>query len=102
TQPKGKQTRLKAMIVCETTKRIGSDFYTRPMCDALRRSQDRDFNALIAGYREIDLDTGDIWGLVTEIHAVHPQLIIFLGYPEFARNLMQELKERPADMPLSN
>lgn len=97
----GKPKNLKAMIVCETTKRIGSDFYTRPMCDALRRSQDSDFRALIAGYREIDLDSGDIWGLVTEIHAIHPELIIFLGYPEFARNLMQELKERPADTPIS-
>jgi ABC-type branched-subunit amino acid transport system substrate-binding protein len=84
----------KVMIICETTKRYGSDVYTKPMCDSLRKSQDPKFSPLIASYREIDLDTGDIWGLVTEIHAVQPKLIIFLGYPEFARDLLEELKER--------
>jgi ABC-type branched-subunit amino acid transport system substrate-binding protein len=49
---------------------------------------------LVASYREIDLDTGDIWGIVTEVHAVRPKLIILVGYAEFARNLLQEIKER--------
>lgn len=84
----------KAIIICETTKRYGSGVYTKPMCDSLRKSQDVKFSSLIASYREIDLDAGDIWGLVTEIHAVKPTLIIVLGYPEFARDLLEELKER--------
>ncbi|GEM_PF-6001265 len=68
----------------------------RPMCDSLRKDQDTRFSPLIASYREIDLDTGDIWGLVTEIHAVRPQIVIVLGYQEFARDLLEELKERAA------
>jgi hypothetical protein len=42
----------------------------------------------------LDLDTGDIWGLVTEVHAIKPKIIIVLGYAEFARDLLEELKER--------
>jgi len=84
----------KVMIICETTRRNGSDVYTKPMCDSLRRDPDRTFSPLVASYREIDLDTGDIWGLVTEVHAIKPKLIILLGYAEFARDLLEELKER--------
>jgi ABC-type branched-subunit amino acid transport system substrate-binding protein len=84
----------KVMIICETTRRDGSDVYTKPMCDSLRKKNDSRFSPLIAGYREIDLDTGDIYGIVTEVHAVKPSLIILVGYSEFARNLLEELKER--------
>jgi hypothetical protein len=84
----------KVMIICETTKKNGSDVYTKPMCDSLHRDPDKEFSPLVASYREIDLDTGDIWGLVTEIHAIKPELIIILGYSEFVRDLLEELKER--------
>jgi ABC-type branched-subunit amino acid transport system substrate-binding protein len=82
------------MVICETTRRDGSDVYTKPMCDSLREDNDPWFSPLLFAYREIDLDTGDIWGVATEVFAVKPKLVILLGYPEFARNLLEELKER--------
>src|SRR5438067_1044325 len=50
----------KVMIICETTKRNGSDVYTKPMCDSLHRDPDKKFSPLVASYREVDLDTGNI------------------------------------------
>lgn len=82
------------MVICDTTKRTGSDIYTRPMCETLRR--DPIFATLLAAYRELELDAGDIYGLVTEIHAVKPDIIVLVGYPEFARDLLEEMKERAA------
>jgi ABC-type branched-subunit amino acid transport system substrate-binding protein len=90
----------KTMLICDTTKRNGSDVYTKPICDSLREGKNSKHSIAryIAGYKELDVDTGDIWALVTEIHALmrtEPRkLILFVGYPELARVILEELKER--------
>src|SRR5262249_33305640 len=61
------------------------------MCDSLL--SDAEFSPKIASYRPFGLDN-DIYGLVTDIHAVNPEYIVLLGYPELARDVLQELKER--------
>lgn len=90
--------RKKVMLICDVTKRNGSDVYTKPMCDSIKEETDpkRSIASYIASAREMDLDSGDIWGLVTEIHAVDPDYIVLIGYPELARVLLEELKERAA------
>ena len=81
----------KIVLICDTTSRNGSDVYTKPMCDDLRN--DADISPKIASYRPFSVD-GDIYGLVTEIHAAKPDYIIILGYPELARDVLEELTER--------
>ena len=82
---------LKVMLICDTTSLNGSDVYTKPMCDSFL--YDSEFIPKIASYRPFALDS-DIYGLVTEIHAVNPNYIVILGYPELARDVLEELKER--------
>ena len=90
----------KIMLICDITKRNGSDAYTRPICDSLRDEKNAKYSiaSYIAGSKELDVDTGDIWGLVTEIRALmntQPhKWIVFIGYPELARVLLEELRER--------
>jgi ABC-type branched-subunit amino acid transport system substrate-binding protein len=81
----------KVMLICDTTSLNGSDIYTKPMCDSFL--YDPEFSSKIASYRPFALDS-DIYGLVTEIHAVNPNYIVILGYPELARDVLEELKER--------
>ena len=83
------------MLVCDVTKRGGADIYTKPMCDSLR--SDAGLKPRLARYREFDLDASDIYGLVTEIHSVKAGVIAFIGYPELALELLEELKERESD-----
>ena len=90
----------KIILICDITKRNGSDAYTKPICDSLREEKNSKYSiaGYIAGSKELDVDTGDIWALVTEIHALmnaQPhKWIVFIGYPELARVLLEELRER--------
>lgn len=89
------------MLICDVTKRGGADIYTKPICDSLRA--ETELKTKFARYREFDLDTSDIYGLVTEIHSVKVHYIAFIGYPQLALELLQELKERTQkDEALSN
>lgn len=81
----------KIMLICDTTSLNGSDVYTKPMCDSIL--SDPDLSPKIVSYRPFALDS-DVYGLVTEIHAVTPDYIIILGYPELARIVLEELVER--------
>jgi ABC-type branched-subunit amino acid transport system substrate-binding protein len=81
----------KVVLICDTTSRNGSDVYTKPMCDALLN--DSELSSKITSYRPFSLDS-DIYGLVTEIHAAKPNYIVILGYPELARDVLEELTER--------
>lgn len=83
------------MLVCDVTK--GSDIYAKPICDALLHH--KKLAPHISSYRKFDLDTGDIYGIVTEIHAVKSKHIIVIAYPQIARALLQEIKERGKDAP---
>jgi len=78
------------MLVCDVTK--GSDVYAKPICDALLHN--KDLSPHISSYRKFDLDTGDVYGIVTEIHAVKARFIIVIAYPQVARALLEEIKER--------
>jgi ABC-type branched-subunit amino acid transport system substrate-binding protein len=86
--------RAKVMLVCDTTARYRADIYTKPMCDALAAEANTDADYKIASSRRIDLDNGDIWGLVTELHAVDPDFVVLIGYQELTRDVLQEITER--------
>lgn len=78
----------KLMLICDPTKRSGSNVYTKPICDSLREEKEakRSIANNIASYREIDLDSADTWGLVTETQAVKPRFIVLwpiLSSPAF-------------------
>jgi ABC-type branched-subunit amino acid transport system substrate-binding protein len=71
------------------------------MCDYLERfTTHRDLrhktnpDYRIVSSRDIDLDHGDLWGLVTEIRAAKPDLIVLVGYSELARDILEGLAER--------
>ena len=87
----------KVMVICDTTKRTGAGVYTKPMCDSIRDGQRFMKFRSIASYRAFDIDSNDVHGLVTEIHAVKPDYVVLLGYPELARDVLEELKERSAN-----
>jgi hypothetical protein len=89
-------TRAKVMLVCDTTARYRADIYSKPMCEALAGLADADADFKIASSRRIDLDNGDIWGLVTELHAVDPDFVVLVGYQELTRDVLQEITERQA------
>ncbi len=78
------------MLVCDVTK--GSSIYVKPICESLLHH--KDLGPHISSYRKFDLDTGDIYGIVTDIHAVKSKHIIVIAYPQIARALIQEIKER--------
>lgn len=91
------------MLICDLTIHSGASVYSKPMCDYLERvnvhrdnpgreTKTRDY--MVVSSRGIDLDHGDLWGLVTEIHAVHPDYIVLVGYAELARDVLQGLAER--------
>ena len=90
----------KVMLVCDVTKRNGAEVYTRPICEALlhERNPQLSIANYVSRYKEIDADTVDVWEMVTEIHAVmrneQAKRIVFVGYAELARVLLEELKER--------
>jgi len=86
------QKKTKIVLICDTTSRNGSDIYTKPMCDDFLN--DTDINPMIVSYRPFSVDS-DIYGLVTEIHAAKPDYIVIIGYPELARDVLEELTERP-------
>ena len=91
--------KLKVMLICDMTKRNGADVYTRPICDSLQHDNGPSSIAnYIARYKELDADTVDVWELITEIHAVmrseNEKHIVFVGYPEMARVMLEELQER--------
>lgn len=91
--------RPRIMLVCDVTKRNGANVYTQPICQSLLRdSTGHSIAKYIARYREYDVDTVDVWAMVTEIHAVMrsetSKQIVFVGYPELARMLLEELTER--------
>lgn len=78
------------MLVCDTSN--GAESYTRPICDAL--DDDPKLRPHIASYRTFNQDTGDIYGIVTAIHAFRPRYVIVISYPQVARVLLQEIQER--------
>lgn len=88
------------MLVCEVTKKNGAEVYTKPICDSLLRERNKKLSIApyVARYKEIDAETVDVWELVTEIHAVMrnetAKHIVFVGYPDLARVMLEELKER--------
>jgi hypothetical protein len=86
--------RAKVMLVCDTTAHYRADVYTKPMCDRLTADANDANDYKIASLRHIDLDSGDIWGLVTELHAVDPDFVVLVGYQELARDILQEIAER--------
>jgi hypothetical protein len=86
--------RAKVMLVCDVTAHYRADVYTKPMCDSLSADANGETEYKIASSRKIDLDSGDIWGLITELHAVDPDFVVLIGYQELARDILQELTER--------
>lgn len=93
----GEQRRI--MLICDVTKRNGANVYTQPICESLFHDSSRHSIAkYIARYRQYDVDTVDVWAMVTEIHAVlrseTSKQIVFVGYPEMARMMLEELTER--------
>jgi len=90
----------KIMLVCDVTRRNGAFVYTRPICESLlhERNPQRSIATYVARYKEIDAETVDVWEMVTEIHAVmrkeEAKRIVFVGYSELARVLLEELQER--------
>jgi ABC-type branched-subunit amino acid transport system substrate-binding protein len=90
---------IKVMVICDVTRRTGADVYTVPMCQALR--EDPKFSRYLqhGEYRELELDTGDVYGVVTQIHAVKPEVLVLMAYPDLVAELLQELRERAEAMP---
>ncbi len=88
--------RLKLMLICDVTKRTGADVYTSPICGVLRK--DKSFGADMVAYHPLEMDTGDIYGFVTEIHVVNPDILVVVAYQDMARDLLQELRERAEAM----
>jgi ABC-type branched-subunit amino acid transport system substrate-binding protein len=89
------------MLICDETTHSGAKVYSKPMCDYLEHfgthhdhlaTHDPDY--VIVSSRAINLDLGDLWGLITEIHAADPDYIVLVGYSELARDILQGLAER--------
>jgi len=108
-QPKGAGQKKKGskpnvprvMLICDQTGHNGAGVYSKPMCDYLERftthqdlRKERNPDYKVVSSRNIDLDHGDLWGLVTEIRAAHPDYIVLVGYDELARDVLQGLAER--------
>jgi len=91
------------MLICDQTTHNNATVYSRPMCDYLERfTSHRDLisggetkaDYRIVSSRNIDLDHGDLWGLITAIRAADPDCVVLVGYPDLARAVLLGLKER--------
>ena len=96
------------MLICDHTAHNGAAIYSRPMCDYLARyTSHRDLIAgretpadyRIVSSKNIDMDHGDLGGLVTAIRATNPNYIVLVGYTELAWPVLQGLKERDESDP---
>ena len=88
------------MLICDQTSHSGANVYSKPMCDYLELFNGRRVKGKvepdykIVSNRSINLDHGDLWGLVTEIRAADPDDIVVVGYSELARDVLKGLAER--------
>ncbi|HXM61433.1 MAG TPA: ABC transporter substrate-binding protein [Terriglobales bacterium] len=90
----------KVMLICDSTGGTRSSTYSKPMCDYLASEAGDAYDFAITVSRNVDLEKGNISGVITEIHAEDPNFIVLVGYQELARALLEELKERAdRDMP---
>ena len=88
------------MLICDQTTHSAANVYSKPMCDYLElfnshhKGSKVEPDYKIVSNRGIDLDHGDLWGLVTEIRAANPDDIVLVGYSELARDVLKGLAER--------
>jgi len=96
------------MLICDQTTHNNAMVYSRPMCEYLARfrshrdlisGKDTKADYQVVSSRNINLDHGDLWGLVTAIRAADPDCIVLVGYPELARAVLLGLKERDDSHP---
>jgi ABC-type branched-subunit amino acid transport system substrate-binding protein len=84
----------KVMLICDSTGGMRSSTYSTPMCDYLASEAGDAYDFAITVSRNVDLEKGNISGVITEIHAEDPNFIVLVGYQELARALLEELRER--------
>jgi ABC-type branched-subunit amino acid transport system substrate-binding protein len=93
----GKERRIKTpkiMLICDSTGGTRSSTYSKPICDYLASEAGDASDFAVTVSRNVDLEKGNISGVITEIHAEDPNFIVLIGYQELARALLEELKER--------
>jgi hypothetical protein len=81
---------IRIYVIRETSH--SADVYSGPIGDALH-NDDR-FVQLVVGERRFDRDQLDVHTLVTSIRGARADLVLFIGYPESALDLLEEMKER--------
>jgi len=77
-------------VVRETSR--NAEVYSGPIGDGLEK--DDRFSKLVVGERKFDRDQLDVYTLVTSIRGARANVVVFIGYPESALDLLQEMKER--------
>jgi len=82
--------RIRIYVVRETSH--NANVYSGPLADDLQK--DDRFAQLIVGERRFDRDQLDVYTLVTSIRGSRADLVLFIGYPDSAKDLLQEMKER--------
>ncbi len=89
-EPKAAKRRIRIYVIRETSH--NADVYSEPIGNALQ-NDDR-FAKLVVGERRFDREQLDVYTLVTSIRGARADLVLFIGYPESAMDLLEEMKER--------
>jgi hypothetical protein len=94
--------RAKVLLVCDATEDSGAGIYSKPICDYLDASENKNEG----GYDVVgrtDLDKRVVASVLPEIHATDPNFIVVASYSSLARLVLQVWREdnekRPRTQP---